>query len=109
MSLPLLYLVPEDDDDWRKWAFNHAAIHYTVADNINSTQNQNLTIFELYPIGDLGNYLYWHQTMHQQANAALGTPGNNLLDYDLQDPEQFREFILLNGDEHQRWNQILGV
>ncbi len=109
MGLSALYAVPQTPDDWNAWTFNHAAIHYDIVGAIAQQKKQNLTQFCLNPIGDLGMWLYWHASMHNQANAALGTKGNDLLDLDLQDAEQLNEWLLLNGSEHQSWNAILGV
>ena len=67
--------------------------------------------FMLNPVdpNDLGLWLYQHQTMHDQANAALGTKGYNLLDLDWKDESQFAMWLRLNGDEHQRISGALGV
>src|ERR1700691_2360456 len=109
MGLPALYVPPQSPDDWAAWSFNHAAIHSTVLDNINSTRNQDLTQFILDPIEDFGLWQYQHQLMHNQANAVLGTTGYNLLDFDLDDPGQFEAWLQLNGAEHLAWNRLLGV
>jgi hypothetical protein len=109
MGLPLLYVLPQTPDDWSAWSFNHAAIHYTVVDAIQTQKNKNLSQFLLDPISDVGYWLYLHQDSHNQINAALGTQGNNLLSYDWDDPDQVQEWLNLNGSEHQNWNTILKV
>lgn len=112
MSLPFLFEQPEDQDTWRRWAFNHAAIHLDV---VNALTNQNkatgLGVFLLNPMNldDLGMWLYRHQTMHNQANTALGSSGYNLLSLDWRDDDQLQEWLFLNADEHQRFAQKLGV
>jgi hypothetical protein len=58
---------------------------------------------------DLGMWNYQHQVMHNQLNAALGTQGFDLLELDWQDPDQFTEWLRLNGDEHTRLSAALGV
>lgn len=113
MSLPALFGQPEDASDWDGWGFNHAAIHYNL---IPALQAKNPAItgmqqFQLYPI-DMKNFdlwLYYHQTMHNQANLVLGTSGYDLLQLDLNDADAVAEWLLLNGDEHQRFNAALGV
>ena len=70
-----------------------------------------LDTFILSPIdpNDLGMWLFQHQVAHDQANAALGTKGYNLLEFDWKDPDQFAMWLRLNGDEHVRISAVLGV
>jgi len=58
---------------------------------------------------DLGFWLYLHATTHDQLNQVLGTSGFGLVDLDWQDPDQFAEWLRLNGDEHTRFCTALGV
>ena len=112
MSLSALYDVPEDNDDWAAWAFNHAAIHYDIVGALQRKPNiTGVQQFLLSPIdqNNFGIWLYYHQTMHNQTNIALGTSGFNLLQLDLKDPDSVKEWLVLNGDEHQRFNAALGV
>ena len=111
MSLPLLYAAPTTPAEWAAWSFNHAANHNDIANNINIQKKQNLSIYVLDPIepNNLGDWLYLHQLMHAQANAALGTQGFDLLAYDFTDADGFAMFLRLNGDEHLRLSQAVGV
>lgn len=112
MSLPLLYAPPDSDQAWKSWSFNHAAIHYTLIGAVGTQKNNHtLAQYLLDPmdLNDLGMWLYQHQSMHNQMNAALGTQGYDLLSYDITDPEQLQTWLNLNGDEHVRFSQILGV
>ncbi len=112
MSLPQLYAAPQDEDDWQAWAFAHAANHYDWIPSIQSQRNvTGLQTFLLNPIdpNEIGLWLYNHQAAHDQANAALGTQGFNLLFLDIRDPDQFAEWLRLNGDEHLRISGTLGI
>ena len=112
MSLPFLYSAPADQDEWQAWAFNHAAIHYDIVNALQTQKNvAGLQQFMLHPIdfGNFGIFLYYHQTMHNQANAALGTSGFDLLEVDLNNPSDLRQWLQMNGDEHQRFNAVLQV
>lgn len=111
MSLPMLYMQPNTDDEWLAWSFNHAATHYTVHDAVTVQKKINLDQFVLDPINrrDLGMWLYNHQVMHSQVNAALGVQGYDLLSFDFEDPQQLQTWLGLNGAEHQNWNKILVV
>jgi hypothetical protein len=112
MGLPLLYKRPDDEDSWQAWAFNHAAIHYSIIGAIAEQKAQILTQYMLDPLDQdkLGYWLYQHQVMHNQANAALSLPaGYDLLGLDWTDADQFDQWLQLNGDEHQRWGGMLGV
>jgi hypothetical protein len=109
MGLPALYAAPQNQEDWQAWSFNHAALHYDLIGAVAEQKKQNLTQYCLNPISDVGFFLYQHQIMHNQANAVLGTVGNNLLDYDLSDPDELAIWLNLNGSEHQAWNPLTGV
>lgn len=112
MSLPSLFNQPTDPDGWLAWAFNHAAHHYDVIAAIGVQKNVNgLSQYILSPMtpDSLETFLYYHQVMHNQANAVLGTTGYELLSLDWNDPDQFQDWLQLNGDEHLNWNRILGV
>jgi hypothetical protein len=113
MALPALYDI--SNGDWQQWAFNHAAIHYAIFNRIPSfiapRVINGLQNFSLYPM-DTNNISYWlyqHQTMHNQTNVVLGTTGYDLLSLDLGDSDVVQEWLQLNGDEHQRFNAVLGV
>lgn len=111
MSLPLLFARPDSEDSRNLWAFNHAAIHFTVNDAIFTQKNAKIDSFQLSPINpdDIGLWLYRHQMMHNEANNVLGLTGFDLLELDWNDPDAFQTWLALHGDEHQRWNQALGV
>lgn len=112
MSLPRLYMAPSDEDEWQSWAFNHGANHYDWIPALISQKNaQGLQTFLLSQIdpNDLGMWLYNHQVAHDQANAALGTTGYNLLELDWQDPDQFAQWLRQNGDEHVRISAALRI
>jgi hypothetical protein len=112
VSLPFLYTAPQSQDDWQAWSFNHAANHYDWIPAIGAQKNvTGLQQFILSPIdpNEMGQWLYNHQVAHDQANAALGTSGYNLLSFDLQDEDQFQEWLRANATEHVRISGILGI
>ena len=112
MSLPQLYAPPQSQDDWNSWAFSHAANHYDWIPAVQRVKNvTGLQQFMLNPIDpdDLGLWLYQHQIMHDEVNAALGTSGFNLLEMDWKSEDQFAQWLRLNGDEHTRISAVLGV
>ena len=111
MSLPFLYFVPNSDDDWKAWAFNHAADHYSIVNQVFISKSQNLTPFILSPMDkdDVGMWLYQHAIMHSQMNQAVGTSGNDLLSLDWSDPDQFAQWLRLNATEHQAVSAALGL
>lgn len=112
MSLPLLYAQPNNDAAWSAWSFNHGAIHNTLIGVIGvQKQNYSITQYCLDPINrdSLGYWLYQHQTAHNQINLALGTQGYDLLSFDWEDPDEFQQWLQLNGDEHLKFSTILGV
>ena len=110
MSLPALYKFPEDQGDWAGWSFNHAANHYDWLLSPMLT-GKKLDQFMLDPMNpdDIGMWLYHHQTMHDQINAALGTKGLDLLLLDWEDSDQLRNWLNTNAAEHIRISAALGV
>lgn len=112
MSLPLLFAQPQSADDWSAWGFNHAANHYDwiTAAQIQKpgTQFQDFLLNPIDP-ANIDFWLYTHQAAHNQINSYLGTQGYDLLALDVTDPDQFQEWLLQNGDEHQRISKALGV
>lgn len=112
MSLPYIYSRPENEDDWKSWAFNHAANHYDWIPAVQIKKNIiGLQQFILSPVDpdELGMWLYNHQVAHDQVNQALGTTGYNLLALDWKDPDEFAMWLRLNGDEHTRISAALGI
>ncbi len=91
-----------------------AAANIGTGDNILFLPGANvkaLTQYQLSPVdpNNLGVWLYQHSIMHAQINQVLGTQGFNLLSLDWQDPDQFEEWINMNGDEHVRICSALGI
>lgn len=111
MGLPSIYIQPESEDEWTAWSFNHAGNHYDILQAAFTSKGQNLNQYILDPMNpdDLGTWLYQHQVTHNQINALLGTQGNDLLNLDWRDPEQFASWLRLNGDEHVRISAALGI
>lgn len=112
MSLPLLFEAPTDADTWRDWSFNHSVLHTDLIAALQQQKNAiGLQSFLLDPmdLNDLGMWFYRHQVSHNQANAILGTQGYNLLSFDWHDEDQLQEWLFLNGVEHTRFAQVLGV
>ena len=110
MSLSALFAMPEEQSAWPDWSFNHAALHFDIVRLLTAQHNvTGLDQFILHPmdLSNLGMWLYQHQVMHNQANAALGTTGYNLLVLDWRDSDQLREWLFLNGSEHQVFAQNL--
>ena len=111
MGLPYIYSQPQSPDDWRKWSFNHAANHYDMVSAVQDQKNEQVAQYILDPMNpdNLGIWFYQHQIMHAQVNSVLGTQGFDLLALDWSDPDQFQEWLMLNGSEHQRLSAALGI
>ena len=111
MGLPTPFDLPPDEDAWAAWGFNHAANHYDWISAVEDQKSVKLTQYLLNPIdrNNFGFFLYLNQVSHNQVNQVLGTSGQNLLGYDLQDPDQLNEFFQVHAQEHQRISGALGV
>ena len=110
MSLPALYAFPGSAEDWKAWTFNHAANHYDWL-NAPKAAGQNLAQYplDISDFSNMGMWIYQHQIMHNQVNALLKTQGFDLQTLDWQDPDQLRDWLNLNGNEHVRISAALGV
>jgi len=111
VALAVIYELPRGKDDWPFWSFCHAANHYDIVRVVFEKASVELSTFLLDPMDpdNMDQWLYWHQTMHNQMNAVLQIQGNDLLNLDWRDPGDFQEWITFNGNEHYQACQILGL
>lgn len=112
MTVAALLNIPETQDQYNEWSFAHAAHHRDCIRAATAKGSAGLQEFILDPINlqdGFGEWVYQHQTMHNQMNAALNTNGFDLTDTNWQDKGQLAAFIQNNENEHYQWATILGV
>ncbi len=111
MAVGDIFTVPDDPDAFQDWSFVHAAHHYDIQRAVFEQKAVRLDNWVLNPFDreNPGIWTYLHQTMHNQANKALGTEGQNLTDVDWTDSDSLSDWINANAIEHQRFAQILGI
>lgn len=102
MGLPhILYPAPAEDG-WEQWLLNnyvqHRAINDATAAQFGITVNQ----YQIYPVlpENLNDFLQQHQRWHNDMNASLGIPGNDLSSVDFQDEKQMDAWMFLHYQEH---------
>lgn len=111
MALPTLFNVPTNAEEMSIFAFANMDEHRKIAAAAQAQLSVALDLFPLDPIptGDLGTWVYNHQTMHDQQNAVLGISGNDLTTLDLNDISQLVNWIELHAQEHYQAAQLLGL
>jgi hypothetical protein len=111
MALDDLSFVPQSDDEFASMSFSNIASHRDI--NRAIFQQFGVTVQE-YPINPInrdnpGQWAWQHQQMHNQAWAALGGFGYNLLGVNWDDPVASEVWVTLHGDEHNRLEALLGL
>ena len=112
MTLASLWNVPRSREFFAWFAFSNQAHHAAIADETLRQLTVTLTQFPLDPMPlDLssGDWLYNHQTMHDQQNAVLGITGNDLTQVNFRDISQLTNWIQLHAEEHRQAATILGI
>ena len=112
--LPALFNVP----DFKKieslgpWSFAHSDHHLEI---INALQNQFSILLPMFvmdpiPLFNIGQWLYQHQVLHNNNNAALQTGlSSDLTQVNLDNAEEVASWIWLDASEHRLWGNALGV
>lgn len=114
MSLAALYNIPQTDDQLAEWSFVNAAAHTDLIRVIFEQSGQTLDSFVLDPFNpqdqtSMQAWLYQHQVMHQQMDAALGIQGYDLLDVDFTNEGELAGWIEAHAIEHVQAGQILNL
>lgn len=106
-----LYNVPSTQGELEVWSFAHAAHHFDINRVIYLKTGITLASYVLDPFdpNNAGIWLYQHQLMHQAQNAIIGIEGDDLLDVDMRDKDQFAGWIFLNGSEHYQAANALEI
>lgn len=110
-AIAALFNVPSTQDELNEWSFAHAAHHRDINRVLYQKVGAFLPEYVLDPI-DIKNPYVWleqHQEMHNRQNTLLAIAGNDLLDVDLADKNEFAGWIFLNSSEHFQAANILGI
>lgn len=110
-AVAALYNVPSSPANFAQWAFAHAAHHRDIIRRIEELGGGRLDEYVLDPFdpNDMGVWLYQHQFMHGQMDAALGISGYDLLDVNTSDQSEFAGWIWLNAQEHYQAANLLSI
>lgn len=110
-AIAALYNVPGTESEFLSWSFVNAAHHRDINRVIYQLVGLVLTEYQLDPFdpNNPGVWLYQHQLMHENQNAALGIAGYDLLDVDWQDPAERAGWIQLHFNEHLQAANILRI
>lgn len=85
--------------------------HRIVSSAIFAKYGTQLIQYELDPIPlhELSNWLYLHQSWHNQINSVLRINGFDFTAVDFNDSAQAASFARLHGTEHLLWQERLGT
>jgi len=111
MGLPNLLYPPTGESGWREYWFQHFQDHLDILQAIQKDFNVKLTEYIIDPWvdSDKDGILERHQQYHNDFNAALNLPGNDLSDVDFKKENEVKAWLYLNFVEHQSAHQSLGI
>lgn len=111
MSLASLFNVPATPDEWAIWSFANMDHHRQIILAIGTQKDINLAeyIVDPIPFFSLGQWVYTHQTMHNDMDGVLGIAGFDLTGLDVNNAGQVAAWIRLHALEHQQAAQELGI
>jgi hypothetical protein len=111
VGIQSLLNVPKDPRGWSYFSFNNREDHDEIRAAILAQKSVRLNRYVLDPIApeDLPGWLQRHAQSHIEANAALGTQGQDLQDVNLKDEKQLVAWIWNHYQEHNIWHQALGI
>lgn len=90
-----------DPDAFTDWSGAHELWHRVLAEATGTAYR---------PMGDLRTDLMPHDQMHKLVARALGIPAAyDLLSYDLRERASFSGFMVVNGQDHERFRAALGI
>jgi hypothetical protein len=105
MPVSPLFSVPQSDLDVSSWGFIHMTHHRDMIATVRRGYGVVLTEYSLYPV-DLknpGGWALYHQSMHADLDAVLGTQafgGFDIEAMDFTDPVQARTWIWNHATMH---------
>ena len=111
MALDDLAFRPQNDDEFQAFGFSNIASHRDINRVIFQTLGITVQEYPIYPINlqNPGQWAWQHQAMHNQAWAAVGGSGYNLLNVDWEDQQNAEMWTALHSDEHNRLEALLGL
>ena len=98
-----------DADAFRDFLFNNSQAHRAVATKLEQ-MGHSVDSYPLTDMGDMKDWLEFHDTVHQQEFSLLGLTGlPSLSGFDLSDRKQYDDFMFLHATAHQAVNNALGL
>jgi hypothetical protein len=100
----------DDQRSLGEWSHDNAADHRDIARLILAQKSVYMTDYVLDPIApqDFENWLWRHQTLHDEMNSVLSLSGYDLSSVNPNDPQQMESWLRLHFDEHNRAHLSLG-
>lgn len=101
--------LPDDARMRNWWTLHHSEDHKEIVQAILAQKSISLTMYQLEPYNeqDKNGWLIRHQQMHDDFNAVLGLPGNNLENIN---PDKDRETLaIMHFKEHYNARALLGI
>lgn len=111
MAVANLANTPSNEAELATWSFSHMAHHRDLVEAVYRLTGVRVPLFALDPIdpSDPGSWLDQHQTMHNDIDALLGTPGFDLLGVEWNDTGEREAWIRLNFQSHYAQAEASGA
>ena len=108
---PELVNLTADPAELDHWFHANWDEHFRI---IAAIKQQRGVILNILPIQSASadnpdNWLFAHQTLHDDMNQVLGIAGNDLLDVDFKNEDQRNAWAFLHMAEHVKATAILGI
>jgi hypothetical protein len=102
---------PENEADWQRWAFDHWDSHNRIRARILTLRGVNLPDYQVQPIAleNLVPFLQNNAQMHTDMNGVMNAESADLLNVDMNDPEQRVGWFAEHYAEHFDLEQELGA
>ena len=111
MPLPNIVEPPSDERGFDSWAYSHAIDHIEIITAITKTYGVTLPQYQLWPVAnnDIEGWLEQHERAHNDMNAQMQTPGNDLGSVDFKNDQQAKQWFYLQYEEHVNVRQKLAI
>ena len=109
--LAALLNVPKTEEQWLQFSYDHRDSHDRIRAAILKKYGINLIDHIIDPINpdNIKQFLQNNAAMHTDMNSVLRSQSSDLLDVNVDDPQQLSAWINLNYQEHDNAEQLLGI
>lgn len=110
MSLAGLLYPSPTKQGWAEWAFHNYQHHLAIDASIKKIKGIEVVPFRIWPINqvEFQTWLQEHQEYHNTYSQILGTPGQDLSEFDTKNKAKRDDWFFVHEQEHRAAATILG-